>query len=527
MNLLIVDDEYYSVEGIYQKIRGADLGLDNLFRAYSLAQAQERFATDTVDILITDIEMPKGSGLELVAWIREHRLRVVCIFLTSFAKFDYASTAVKLQGFEYLLKPVEEQQLIHCVQGAVARAREQLLEESREAQATKWRSARIQLVEQFWRKLAEDVLPRDAQGLAAEAAAHGLPPEALDAQYLPVLLRCQQGQEGDQDWNRALYEFAMKNIVSELLLGPDETLTIARVTDNQFFVPLPLLLQREAWIQKLERAAQTCTTYLSGQYCFWVGDPCTAQGIPAAYMQLCDAARKLLTLKSCVRDIRQNAEASLRSITIPAAHWSELLMARKTDLLAQEARSFLLELCQSDTVERKDLTYFYHELMRVTYAVLDKTDVSAHRLFDSRLSELSTEDACDSVEVMLRWMDAWLNRYQACMEQIVQSADAVQEACRYIRDHLADDLTRDHLAATVYISPDYLSHVFREKTGQSLTAYILQQRVQRAKELLLTSSHSVRDIALMCGFQNISYFAKQFRRATGKAPQTYRKTTVT
>jgi two-component system response regulator YesN len=524
LNLLIVDDEYYSVEGIYQKIQSADLGLYNLFRAYSLAQAQERFATDTVDILITDIEMPKGSGLELVAWVREHRLRVVCIFLTSFAKFDYASTAIKLQGFEYLLKPVEEQQLILCVRRAIARAREQSLEESRDAQATKWRSARIQLAEQFWQKLAEDVLPRDAQGLATEAAVHGLPAEALDEQYLPVLLRCQQGEEGEEGWNRALYEFSMKNIVSELLLGPDETLTIARVADNVFFIPLPLSQPREVWIQKLEHAAQACTTYLSGQYCFWVGVPCGARGMSAAFRQLSEAARKLLTLKSCVRDILENPGTGMRNIVIPTARWSELLMARRTDLLAQEARGFLLNLCQNDMVERKDLIHFYHELMRITYAVLDKTDGSAHRLFDSRLSELSAEDAVDGVEAMLRWMDAWLNHFQACMEQIVQSAGAVHEVCRYIRDHLADDLTRDHLAATVYISPDYLSHAFREKTGQSLTAYILEQRVQRAKELLLTSSHSVRDIALLCGFQNISYFAKQFRRATGEAPQTYRKT---
>lgn len=523
MNLLIVDDEYYSVEGIYLKIRDANLGFDNLFRAYSLAQAQKRLVSDTVDILITDIEMPKGSGLELVSWIRERRLRVVCIFLTSFAKFDYASSAVKLQGFEYLLKPVEEQQLIRCVRAAVARVNEQSLEESRDAQATKWRGARVQLVEQFWRKLADDVLPRDVPGLAAEATAHGLPPEALDAQYLPVLLRCQQHEDGEESWNRALYEFSMKNIVSELLLGPDETLPIAQVASNVFFMPLPLSQKRDAWILKLEQAAQACTTYLGGQYCFWVGVPCAPQGIPAAYGQLSGAARRLLDLKSCVRDILKNTDVGTQSISIPTAHWTELLLARKTDLLVQEARAFLMNLCQRDAVERKELVRFYHELMRITYSVLDKADSSAHRLFDSRLSELTAEDQSDGLEAMLRWIDAWLSSFLSCMEQIAQSTDAVQEACRYIRDHLADELTRDHLAATVYISPDYLSHVFREKTGQSLTSYILGQRIQRAKELLLTSGHSVRDIALMCGFQNISYFAKQFRRATGEAPQTYRK----
>ena len=523
MNLLIVDDEYYSVEGIYQKIRDANLGFDNLFRAYSLAQAQERFASDPVDILITDIEMPKGSGLELVAWVRQQHLQVVCIFLTSFAKFDYASTAVKLQGFEYLLKPVEEQQLIHCVQAAVARAKEQSLEKARDAQASKWRSARVQLEEQFWRKLAEDILPHTAHGLAAEAAAHGLLPEALDGQYLPVLLHCMQEEGGEDGWNRALYEFSMKNIVSELLLGPDEMLTIARVVDNVFFLPLPMTRYRDEWIQKLTQAAEACTTYLSGRYCFWVGAPCAVQAIPAAYGQLSETARKLLNLKSCVRDILKSPGENLRNIAIPTARWSELLLAKKTELIVREARGFLQSLGQNDALERRELISFYHELMRITYSVLDKMDGSAHRLFDSHLAQLPIEDASDGIEAMLRWLNAWMSIYQVCMAQLEQSADAVQEVCRYIRDHLADDLTRDHLAATVFISPDYLSHEFREKTGQSLTAYILNQRVQHAKELLLTSGLSIRDIALLCGFQNISYFAKQFRRVTGEAPQTYRK----
>jgi len=257
VRLLIVDDEYYSAEGIKAKIAAYDFrelgGPLAISLAYTLAQAQAVFAETPPDIVITDIEMPKGSGLELVAWIRKERPQTVCVFLTSYAKFDYASEAVRLQGLDYLLKPVEESELMDCVGRAIERVREILAVQSRD-----------------------------------DAFAE---------------------------------EFRLRNS-------------------------------------------------------------------PEPYA--------------------------------PTA------------------------------------------------------------------------------------------------------AGAVRRVCSYIKEHIGQDMTRDQLAAIAYVSPDYLSHIFREHLGDSLTNYILDQRIRRAKEMLRHTDQSIRDIALTCGFQNISYFAKQFKRATGKTPQTYR-----
>ncbi|MEG1753184.1 MAG: helix-turn-helix transcriptional regulator, partial [Christensenella sp.] len=71
--------------------------------------------------------------------------------------------------------------------------------------------------------------------------------------------------------------------------------------------------------------------------------------------------------------------------------------------------------------------------------------------------------------------------------------------------------------------PDYLSHLFRDKANISLTNFITNERIKKAKGLLCENKLSIRDIALTSGFQNISYFSKQFKRATGVTPQDFRK----
>ena len=89
MNLLIVDDEYYSAEGTKKKIAQKGPLFDEIFCAYNMTQALEYLAGHSVAIMILDIEMPGGSGLELLDHIRQQGLDTICIFLTAYAKFEY------------------------------------------------------------------------------------------------------------------------------------------------------------------------------------------------------------------------------------------------------------------------------------------------------------------------------------------------------------------------------------------------------------------------------------------------------
>ena len=79
--------------------------------AYNIKQAKDILSTRQIDILLSDIEMPQGSGLELLEWVREKKLPVECIYLSSYAHFAYAQKALELHSKGYLLKPVSNKEL--------------------------------------------------------------------------------------------------------------------------------------------------------------------------------------------------------------------------------------------------------------------------------------------------------------------------------------------------------------------------------------------------------------------------------
>lgn len=106
MKLLIVDDEYIAVEGVMNGVDWDSLGFEQVFRAYSYTEAVAVFQNNYVEILLCDIEMPDGSGLELVEWVNKHSPGTQCIIMSCHDEFDYARQAVKLRCVDYVLKPV-------------------------------------------------------------------------------------------------------------------------------------------------------------------------------------------------------------------------------------------------------------------------------------------------------------------------------------------------------------------------------------------------------------------------------------
>lgn len=125
MNVLLVDDDYFVVAALEKKIDWKTLSIEQVYTAYSVAQARDILQQHSVQILICDIEMPQGSGLELLAWIREEQYSIQTIFLTNYADFNYAQKAIELQSFDYFLKPIEFDMLSLIISKAVYKAKEQ------------------------------------------------------------------------------------------------------------------------------------------------------------------------------------------------------------------------------------------------------------------------------------------------------------------------------------------------------------------------------------------------------------------
>ena len=106
ISILMVDDDRILVEKLEETVDWKRIGISTVFTANNIRQAQKILEEFPIEILLCDIDMPQGSGLELLEWLRNHEIQTECIFLSSYANFAYAQKALSLASREYLLKPI-------------------------------------------------------------------------------------------------------------------------------------------------------------------------------------------------------------------------------------------------------------------------------------------------------------------------------------------------------------------------------------------------------------------------------------
>lgn len=98
----------------------------------------------------------------------------------------------------------------------------------------------------------------------------------------------------------------------------------------------------------------------------------------------------------------------------------------------------------------------------------------------------------------------------------------ILQVVEYVNEYLHQDIKLADLAALLGISESHLSHRFKRSIGMTPYQYLLQQRIERAKQLLKHSDHTIMDIAFLCGFNSHSHLSKQFRQLTGMTPKAYK-----
>ena len=90
-------------------------------------------------------------------------------------------------------------------------------------------------------------------------------------------------------------------------------------------------------------------------------------------------------------------------------------------------------------------------------------------------------------------------------------------------ENYAKNISLKNIADELYISPDYLSHVFKNETGISPINYVITKRIGEAKKLLMTTDKNVQEISMEVGYENTNYFSLLFKKTTTLSPSTFRK----
>ncbi|MGN7761150.1 response regulator transcription factor [Paenibacillus sp. 22594] len=119
MRLLIVDDGFYIVEYLKHLLDWTKYGVDQIETTTNSIEAKGILEQGQTDILITDIRMPEVSGLDLLEHINKHMLKTKVIILSGYSQFDYAQSAIRLGALDYLLKPVDKEDMEKAMQSVI------------------------------------------------------------------------------------------------------------------------------------------------------------------------------------------------------------------------------------------------------------------------------------------------------------------------------------------------------------------------------------------------------------------------
>ncbi|MBE7683791.1 AraC family transcriptional regulator [Paenibacillus sp. P13VS] len=121
------------------------------------------------------------------------------------------------------------------------------------------------------------------------------------------------------------------------------------------------------------------------------------------------------------------------------------------------------------------------------------------------------------------WLTHLVTEFITHMEKRseVRSPDTISAVKAYVREHLSGDLTLDHVAEQVFISPKYLSKIFKEETGMAYSEYVTNQRMERARELIAKQEFTIEQVASTVGYRTSAYFIKKFKEIHGCTPKTF------
>jgi two-component system response regulator YesN len=129
----------------------------------------------------------------------------------------------------------------------------------------------------------------------------------------------------------------------------------------------------------------------------------------------------------------------------------------------------------------------------------------------------------DKVDVFCSSIFKVLNRLMDRVCAVSNNLQVVDQATRYIREHFHKNLTLNDIAHAVYISPYYLSHIFKEQLNCTVIDYLTNVRIEEAKKLLRKKGISIVNVAERIGYSDSGYFSKVFKKSEGVTPSAFKR----
>ena len=517
--VLLVDDEEDIREGISRKMDWLGLGFSLVGEAANGQDALELAESLRPDVILTDIKMPFMDGLELCRILTDRLPAARFVVFSGFDAFEYAKQAIQMNVVEYILKPINADEL----SAVLRRLKDQLDRERAERRNVELLRSRYMenlpiLRELFYANLLDGHIE---PGTERERAAR-----------LDIDLQGEEWAVGlayiGSDRRDALSTLSVQKLLEESLtadrcklsLYNDWVAVIVSLTESFTIYDL---------IRVLDRVCTLAASYLGLTLTVGVGAPCKElSGMARSAAE----ARTALEYRSMVGrgqviyigDLEPDGgqvltfeEADERTLTAAVRLGSEQEVRDAAAALAGKIREANPSAGQYNLFLMELVTH----LMKMTR----RSGVGVEEVFGTGFSLPIQDSALPSLEELEDWCAERYLRLRTLIRrrQTDSAGQTVEAAKEYIRQHYAEsDLSVEKLCAYLHLSSTYFSTLFKRETGTSFTAYVTTVRMEAAAEAIRGTEEKTYLIAQRCGYEDPNYFSYVFKRHFGVTPTKYR-----
>jgi two-component system response regulator YesN len=544
-NLLIVDDEPLIVDVLCAMIQQADVPELNINAAYSAKEAIDLLHRINAHIVLSDIRMPEISGLELHSYAKEIWPRCKFIFLTGYDDFEYAQQSVRSGVVDCVLKNEGGDRVILAVKKAIeqierSRSDEQLLEVARQQYA----AAIPKLREDYLSDLMQD---SDGKPTVRRERFKELGIE-LDADQ-PVFLLAGNVAEWPSRYrfsDRSLLHYAIQNVTEEYMQGFARSVSIVYErkwilwfiqsvgeSENDIRENLQVSGNRTATLvtAALDSIQSVCVKLFDLQLSLgfdrspadWGLLSRSFETVRSGLNRAFGSGREIVIVDSVER--REETRGTLFYLTTGRLLELETMLESGQQRLFVEFVTKLAAIWESLPV--KDDAFVLQQYYAVLSLILGYAD--RRQLIEAVTKETAINKLYNNGIHMnpperleqLRWLADVLFREQQRLRD-TETSVIIRKAHEYIDDNLSGDVSLSAVANFVYVSPSYLSRLYKQETGTNFSDFINRKKLSLAKIALSKPHLKIQDIAQSLGFDSATYFAYFFKRHNGVTPQEYR-----
>lgn len=520
--VLIIDDEYLIIQGLKILIDWESCGCEIVGGALDGRQGLKMIEELQPDIVITDIRMPNISGIEM---IRSALLVCGCKFivLSGYSDFNYARQCMSLGVQEYLVKPVEEELLT----ASVERIKERLETESRQQDAMEKMASRNAMLE----KLSMDYFLRDFVntyfeepedfGLTLREYEIRIPEGKSYACALLQLPDCRDRLLKLRDSLAGCLEEEFKGRYLLFSYNEDSYMCILSLKAGE---------DKELLTEKLTAVKARISNMLAAVINIGVGNP-------YGEMHRISLSARQASQAMAFRIVR--GEGSLNSFSggLGSAHY---ILSIPKELIGSFSDSISLRNFADVSLNLRKIYDYLKELSDMPLLGIQINSLNLILICLQRLEELDAvkqpvryeEMNCfdqiarlDSADEIARYVENVVyNLISTVSESDLKKAGGViAQVENYIHDHICEDLSLMSIARMFYISPIYLSRLFKKETGRLYIDYLTDLKMNAAVRLLQSTDMMVYEVADKLGYKDSKYFSRLFEKKIGCRPSECRK----